>query len=230
MLNNYSMTYPPRKFAVTFPSKRHPREEQEDAGRAEGATDTLHVGINPLAPTWRKMFGTLVRPGDTLYVYYLALVPTEPGEDKISPTSQLSAFLAECREQGVALVEVVTGRTNATKAEREDMIADAASTLRSGGRRAPPGSIERGRPKYHWPKKGTELRKRALTMWRSKGFVTNAEAAAAIKAEIAGFEAFDAGWGHTLFGASGRSPPGRPKADPEAPKKKPKRRKKRRVR
>lgn len=186
------------KTGLTFPHKRYTRPWQEQHLRVAGASRIIHVGKD--CESWRDVTTpTVMREGDTFYVVGMALVPTERGGDKLSPISQLSVFFCKSKELGATVVETWSGRKSTNWRHKEAMIADAEKSLRSAGRRLPPGQKEPGRPERPFAKEQIEQAKAA---WFSKDYATNG---AAEKHFPEGFTRHRA---NRMFGPSGRKPGG----------------------
>lgn len=174
-------------------SPRAKTETQITALRAAGADWIVEIGKTPR--TWREAISA-IRPGDTVYVYALSLLPTRRGEDDLSPGAQVSEFLIEVHERGASVTEVYTGRNSRDRKARRGMIADAHKALRRGSRALPPTGRGRGRPPKEFDAEQLAAVKAA---WLSPDYTTN-EAAA--KRFPKGFTAKRA-W--QLFGPSGRT-------------------------
>lgn len=174
-------------------SQRALRETQITALRNAGAEFIVELG-RVIPKSWRDVVN-IVRDGDTLYIYGLALVPTKRGEDELSPSAQLREFLIEVHDRGGTVVEVSTGRNSRDRAQRRAMTKDAVKALRRGNR-TPPTGRGRGRPlKYEFT---SEQIAEAKRIWFSPDYRTNVAAA---KHLPKGFH-WKRAW--TLWGASGR--------------------------
>lgn len=188
------------KPGLIFPISVISASRQEELLRAAGAKHIISV-----KQTWRNLFkyARAIRDGDTVYFVHLSAVPTQRGDDELSPTSQAVEFLHEVVDAGALGVETYTGRTTASKSDVRGMIADAEKVLRSGGKRRPPaGYAKPGRP-------GIELDKATFEewadIWRSPDYSTNAAALRAMGSPFVQSVA------HKLFGPSGRAVGGRKK-------------------
>lgn len=179
---------------LIFNSPRATAGRQEAALRAAGASWIVKVGKNGIAQSWRDP-ARQVRPGYTVYVYALVLVPTKRGEDELPPSGQIGDFVAEVHSRGGCIVEPYTGRNSCDPKQRRAMIKDAINGLRSSGKPLPEMGRAPGRPAVEWT---DEQLLQAREAWFSKDYATNAAAA---KHMPKGFGARRA-W--LLFGKSGR--------------------------
>jgi hypothetical protein len=166
------------KPGLIFPSQRYTKAYQEQI-LAEAGARCFHV----VKGSWRNLFRgvRVIREGDTVFIFSLALVPTSKGKDKLSPSAQAPAFMYEAREARVVVVEAWTGRTS--KRHFDDMIADAVKVLREGGgRRAAKGFRKRGRKSKRPP---DDVIKNLRVIWRSREYKNDNERAAAVS-EVSG--------------------------------------------
>lgn len=155
------------KIGMVCQSPRVPRETQSTALREAGAQWIVELGrVTPR--TWRDI-ANVVRTGDVVFIYALALVPTKRGDDELPPSAQVSDFLIEVHDRGGAVVEVLTGRNSKDRKQRRAMTADALKALRRGTRQ-PPTTRGRGRPKKEFT--DAQLAK-AKEAWFSPDYVTN---------------------------------------------------------
>lgn len=158
------------KIGMVCVSPRVVRETQITALREAGAQWIIELGrVTP--KTWRDV-ASVIRPGDTLFIYSLSLVPTKRGEDELPPGAQVSEFLMEVHERGGTVVEALTGRNSRDRKERRAMTADALKAIRRGSRQ-PPTKRGRGRPKTEWT---PEQLAKAEAAWKSEDYATNAAA------------------------------------------------------
>lgn len=175
------------KPGLIFPSERYTKAYQEQI-LAEAGARCFHV----VKGSWRNLFRgvRVIREGDTVFIFSLALVPTGKGEDTLSPSAQAPAFMYEVRAAGAVVVEAWTGRTS--KRHFDDMIADAVKVLREGGgRRAAKGHRKRGRKSKRPP---DEAIRDLRVIWRSREYKNDDERAVAVS------EA----WGQTLHKSTWR--------------------------
>ena len=168
------------------------RETQDTALRRAGAEWVVTLG-RVVPKSWRDV-ANIVRDGDTVYIYGLALVPTRKGDDELKPTDQVREFLIEVHERGGTVVEVSTGRSSRKPAERKAMTADAVKGLKRGNR-SPKTGKPRGRPKKDWT---LEQVAAAKVVWFSRDYVSNVAAANHLPKGMKAKHAW------LLFGASGR--------------------------
>lgn len=173
-------------------SQRALRETQITALRSAGAEFIVELG-RVIPKSWRDVVN-IVRGGDTLYIYGLALVPTKRGEDELSPSAQLREFLIEVHDRGGTVVEVSTGRNSRDRAQRRAMTKDAVKALRRGNR-TPPTGRGRGRPKAEFAPEDVA---KAKAVWFSRDYVTNVAASKYLPKGMTAKRAWQ------LFGASGR--------------------------
>lgn len=161
---------------ITFDSTRYSREMQAERLLRSGARHIKHH-----KGSWRTLFkgARTIRPGDTVHILALVLVPTERGEDDLPPSAQPGEFLRECREIGVTVIEAWTGRSSSDASEYRAMIRDAVNALRNGSSRlAPTGYQTRGRK----PKQPPEDKRATLrAMWKSNEYANAGEALEAIR-------------------------------------------------
>ena len=167
-------------------------ETQETALRKAGAQWIVTLG-RVLPKSWRDVVN-VVREGDTVYVYGLALVPTKRGDDELAPSVQVREFIIEVHDKGGTVVEVSSGRSSRNRSQRLAMVKDATKALRRGSRTAPTGK-GRGRPKGEFSSDEIAEAKR---VWFSRDYATNVIAQ---KYLPKGFH-WKRAW--TLWGASGR--------------------------
>lgn len=168
------------------------RGTQDSALRKAGAQWIVELG-RVVPKSWRDV-AHIVRPGDTVYIYGLALVPTKRGEDELSPTDQVREFLIEVHERGGTVVEVSTGRNSRNQAQRRKMVADAVTGVKRGNR-SPRTGKPRGRPKKDWT---PEQVSKAKEVWFSRDYATNVIAEKYLPKGMTMKHAW------TLFKASGR--------------------------
>ena len=171
---------------------RATREVQDTALRRAGAQHIVEIG-KTIPKSWRDV-ANIVRDGDTVYVYGLAMVPTRRGEDELSPSAQVREFLIEIHDRGGTVVEVSTGRNSRNRSQRQAMTKDAVKALRRGNRSAPTGR-GRGRPKDEFT---AEQIAEAKKVWFSRDYATNVIAAKYLP------KGFNSKRAWTLWGASGR--------------------------
>lgn len=170
---------------IVFRSKRYSAEYQMQVLREAGAGRI----VSPRA-SWRSLFrgAPAIRAGDVVYVFALALVPTERGGDELPPTAQAAAFMYECKARGAVVVEAVTGRRSDNRRDFSAMIADAVKALREGAsRRAPAGYAKRGRKRLPVPPHDVP---RLRVIWRSAEYESAGKALAALASE--GYEMSEA--------------------------------------
>lgn len=146
-------------------------ETQEAALRKAGAEWIVTLG-RTTPKSWRDI-ASVIRDGDTVYVYGLALAVTKRGEDELAPSAQVREFIIEVHDRGGTVVEVSTGRNSRKPAERRAMTADAIKGLKRGNR-SPKTGKQRGRPPKEWtPEQITA----AKEVWFSRDYATNVIAA-----------------------------------------------------
>lgn len=168
------------------------RETQDTALRRAGAEWIVALG-RVVPKTWRDV-AKIVREGDTVYVYGLALVPTKRGEDELKPSDQVREFLIEIHDRGGEVVEVSTGRKSRNPEERRAMVADAVKGLKRGNR-SPKTGKARGRPPKEFAADDVA---KAKAVWFSRDYASNVIAAKYLPNGMTAKRAWQ------LFGASGR--------------------------
>jgi hypothetical protein len=158
------MTVDKSKHALLFPGDASHKSRLAAAG-------ALHFKkIDGKSATWRSA-ARAVRPGDTVFIWVLVNVPTKRGQDELQPSAQPREFIREVEARGGVVVEVYTGRTTSKKSDREAMIRDAVTSLKSKGRsKLPPGFKKRGRRAVAWTDEQLDEAKRA---WFSRDYETN---------------------------------------------------------
>lgn len=168
-----------------------------DALRAAGAGHVIRIETIK-TPTWRDA-AKRIRPGDTIYIWVMASLPTRRGVDDYPPAVQPREMIREIEARGGVLVEVYTGRRSDNKAAKRGIIEDAERALRGKGRRAlPAGYRSPGRRRREWT--ADEMRK-AESVWRNvKKYPTWAFAAEHMP------EGFTAARAHRLWGPRGAAP------------------------
>ncbi len=180
------------KIGMVCRSARVTNDTQITALRAAGAQWIVELG-RVVPKSWRDV-ASVVREGDTVYIYGLALVPTKRGDDDLPPSAQVSEFLIEVHDRGGTVVEVVTGRNSRNKAQRRAMTSDALKALRRGTRSAP-STRGRGRPRKEWTEEQLAAAKEA---WFSTDYVSNEAAAKRFPKEFTMKRAWQ------MWGPSGR--------------------------
>lgn len=168
------------------------RETQNSALRKAGAEWIVELG-RVVPKSWRDVVNVM-REGDTLYIYGLALVPTKRGDDELTPTDQVREFLIEAHERGGTVVEVSTGRSSRNRSQRQAMVKDAVKGVKRGNR-SPKAGRGRGRPKAEFADDDVT---KAKAVWFSRDYVTNVAAAKYLPKGMTAKRAW------LLFGASGR--------------------------
>lgn len=159
------------KIGMVCRSARVTNDTQITALRAAGAQWIVELG-RVVPKSWRDV-ANVVRDGDTVYIYGLALVPTKRGDDDLPPSAQVSEFLIEVHDRGGTVVEVATGRNSRDKTQRRAMTTDALKALRRGTRAAPT-TRGRGRPRKEFTEDQLAAAKKA---WLSPDYVSNEAAA-----------------------------------------------------
>lgn len=154
----------------TFEFSRMKREEQEARLRDAGAQHIIHIGKD--CPSWREAV-RVVRPGDTIRIVALVMLPMRKGV-KMRSSVQIPSALTEIMARGGVLVETHTGRTSADTKKRDAMLAEALAAIRSGGRPLPRGFTSPGRPRKHFSPEQIEV---ARTAWFNRDYATDIIAA-----------------------------------------------------
>ena len=121
------------KVGLVRPIKqRHTKARQTAAVTAAGASLVYVIGESGVE-SWRDVMRQR-RPGDTLWIEHLALLPDMKSERVKSPAADLADAMDEARDRGVVIIEAVSGRRSDDAAQRSEMRAIAIRALGSGGR------------------------------------------------------------------------------------------------
>ena len=119
--------------------------------------------------SWRPAI-RVVRPGDTIYVYALVIVPRRRGHDDSPPAAQVGEFMADIHSRGGHVFEAYTGLDSSVEIERRAMMKAAINGLRSSGKPLPDIGRKPGRPKTEWP--SPEAEAEARRVWASSDYTT----------------------------------------------------------
>jgi hypothetical protein len=166
------------------------------AGLAEHGVPRERVYVEGDGPETLDALIRSLRRGEAVAVVRLHVLAPPKLRTADRPRLALWAAIRAIEARGAHIIEVDSGRSTATKAERDDMIADAIEALTHAGR-APRSRDQSGRPPKTFP---PEVVERARAVWfdlvRHR---TNADAV----------QAGPQGWAMTryyrTFGPSGRN-------------------------
>lgn len=118
------------QICVTRSLSRYPASAQRDALSACGCGTWFDLAERGE----RARFVGSIRRGDTIHVRHLHLLAEPKRRTDDVPRLTLWAILFEIEDRGAVIREISTGRSTASKRERDMMIRDALEVLTKGAR------------------------------------------------------------------------------------------------